>query len=385
MDGTTSKDDEHQTEHHVDENIIEENILSIIAKIKKDRNRACFQNIHDFINRRGISATMEDIKRVLDKLVHGNVIVNKGKDGKESFFVIDIKSDNGDMPNNRTLEDEKNELSNSGTAVDEFINNKNYETLLNSIKCEVKLAVNTELNFLGITSKTISLNNKVISNDSKDVFKNINDLLLKTLNNEISFLRQELASKDKIIEMLITDRKSVKVLENKSALNESNDVSKNVSVESRVEFGNKQGGDNKHDENIRKDATTFETVNKKKSKRRSTTVIGDSIIKDIKAYKMKFALPNERIYIKSFPGATINCMKDYIKPSLKYEPDKIIIHVGTNDLRTGKNPMEIAEEITKLAIDTKTDENEVTISGITTRNDELNDKGMKVNDFLKIK
>ena len=60
---------------------------------------------------------------------------------------------------------------------------------------------------------------------------------------------------------------------------------------------------------------------------------------------------------------------------------KIIIHVGTNDLRSGKNPMEIAEEITKLAIDVKTDENEVSISGLTTRNDELNEKCMKVNDF----
>ena len=39
----------------------------------------------------------------------------------------------------------------------------------------------------------------------------------------------------------------------------------------------------------------------------------------------------------------------------------------------------------QLAIDLKTDENDVAISEIITRNDEWNEKAQKVNDFLKIK
>ena len=42
---------------------MEESILSIINKIKKDRNRACVQNIHTFINRRGINIEAEKVKK----------------------------------------------------------------------------------------------------------------------------------------------------------------------------------------------------------------------------------------------------------------------------------------------------------------------------------
>ena len=100
---------------------------------------------------------------------------------------------------------------------------------------------------------------------------------------------------------------------------------------------------------------------------------------------MRQSLKNERIFVKSFPGSTIDCMKDYIKPSLKYDPDAIIIHVGTNDLRTEKEPTQIADEIINLALAVKTDENEVSVSAILPRNDELNTKGKTVNDCLKIK
>ena len=120
-------------------------------------------------------------------------------------------------------------------------------------------------------------------------------------------------------------------------------------------------------------------------KKRSTTIIGDSILKDIKPFKMRKALPKERIFIKSFPGSTIECMHDYIKPSLKYDPEQIIIHIETNDLRREKEPNEIAEEILQLALNIETDENDVSISTILPRNDELNEIGMMVNDVLKLK
>ena len=78
-------------------------------------------------------------------------------------------------------------------------------------------------------------------------------------------------------------------------------------------------------------------------------------------------------------------MIDYTRPSKKFNPDVYILNCGTNDLCTGKDAQEIANEIVKLALDLKLDENEVAVSGIVTRNDEYNDKACKVNDFLKIK
>ena len=62
-----------------------------LPKIKKDRNRACVQNVHTFLNRRGIIVEMEKLKVVMDDLILRNIVEDKGK-GKESFFVVDSPS-----------------------------------------------------------------------------------------------------------------------------------------------------------------------------------------------------------------------------------------------------------------------------------------------------
>ena len=54
---------------------------------------------------------------------------------------------------------------------------------------------------------------------------------------------------------------------------------------------------------------------------------------------------NEKVYVKTFPGAKTSCMVDYIKPSLKNKPDVILLHVGTNNLKTDDKPEDIAENI----------------------------------------
>ena len=76
-------------------------------------------------------------------------------------------------------------------------------------------------------------------------------------------------------------------------------------------------------------------------------------------------------------------MSDYIKPSLKYTPDVIILHCGTNDLRTEKKAEEIENEVINLAKEMKKEDNEIIISGIIARNDSLNVKGSEVNGLLK--
>ena len=109
-------------------------------------------------------------------------------------------------------------------------------------------------------------------------------------------------------------------------------------------------------------------------------------MKDIKSYEMKRCMKRgEKIYVKTFPGATTDCIKDYVKPSIKHNPDFVILHTGTNDLKSTKSAMEISDEIIKLALDIKTDENEIVVSGILARNDDMNTKVKEVNDFLKTK
>ena len=129
--------------------------------------------------------------------------------------------------------------------------------------------------------------------------------------------------------------------------------------------------------NINKDVT---------NKRRSVTIMGDSMIKDIEGYKMKKALNNKtNVYVKCFPGASIEDMHSYAKPTTRHDPNLIIIHCGTNDLRKEKTAAVIADDIVTLARSLKTDSTEVIVSGIVPRRDKLDEKRKEVNSYLNRK
>ena len=136
--------------------------------------------------------------------------------------------------------------------------------------------------------------------------------------------------------------------------------------------------------------TEFSVVKRKKdtTNKRNITLIGDgdSMIKNIEAHEIRRCVkPNEKIYVKSYSGAKIADIRGHAKPSQRYEPDLTILHMGTNDLRTSKIEEEISDEIIKLTLEMKTDGNEIIVRGIIRRNDEYNEKGMKVNDLLQVK
>ena len=75
-------------------------------------------------------------------------------------------------------------------------------------------------------------------------------------------------------------------------------------------------------------------------------------------------------------------MYSYAKPSLKHEPNAIIIHCGTNNLKEEKTAEEIASDITRLACSLRNETTEVIVSGITPRKDKLDAKGKLVNIIL---
>ena len=110
------------------------------------------------------------------------------------------------------------------------------------------------------------------------------------------------------------------------------------------------------------------------------------MVKDIQPFKMRKSLnQHEKVYVKSFSGASVEDMKDYVKPSLKFKPDVIVLHAGTNSLSKVDSPEIIAEKIINLALDIKNDDNEVAVSSILPRFDNWDEKGAKVNYFLKLK
>ena len=77
-------------------------------------------------------------------------------------------------------------------------------------------------------------------------------------------------------------------------------------------------------------------------------------------------------------------MESYIIPTLKSEPDYLIIHCGTNDLRKDELGV-IAKKITKIAINSKKTVRNVAVSSILARrdSDSMEGKGLQVNSLLE--
>ena len=87
--------------------------------------------------------------------------------------------------------------------------------------------------------------------------------------------------------------------------------------------------------------------------------------------------------MKSFSGAKIRDMQDYLKPTLRENTDQIISHVGTNDLTSYKHTEQIAESIIDVANSLKSDACDVLVSSLTVRNDQHRKKVAEVYIVLK--
>ena len=77
-------------------------------------------------------------------------------------------------------------------------------------------------------------------------------------------------------------------------------------------------------------------------------------------------------------------MKSYIIPTVELEPDGMVIHCGTNDLRRQQQTEEIACEIANLTSSIKSKKNEVVVSGIVPCKDCFGDEAEETNESLLV-
>ncbi|CAB4016736.1 Scavenger receptor cysteine-rich type 1 M130 [Paramuricea clavata] len=75
-------------------------------------------------------------------------------------------------------------------------------------------------------------------------------------------------------------------------------------------------------------------------------ILGDSMIKFINPSKLRKSL-KRNVMVKTFPGANVDDMQHYAKPTVEKNPKSVILHVGTNDLKHS-TPKEIAVSISSL-------------------------------------
>ena len=75
-------------------------------------------------------------------------------------------------------------------------------------------------------------------------------------------------------------------------------------------------------------------------------------------------------------------MEDHIRPTLTEKLNHIVLHVGTNDLVSDRQPDLIAKSIVDVASSIKNKNHDVTLSNIITGADHLKEKADEVNDYL---
>ena len=91
------------------------------------------------------------------------------------------------------------------------------------------------------------------------------------------------------------------------------------------------------------------------------------------------------VKLLSFPGAIVRCLHDYAKPTIDdFNPNEIILYVGTNNLNSEKTSSQIANSIIDFRNSLKTDNNDINISLFAPRADNLNNKANGVNNRLVI-
>ena len=100
---------------------------------------------------------------------------------------------------------------------------------------------------------------------------------------------------------------------------------------------------------------------------KTTVIVGDSMIKNLQGWRLSNA--NNHVVVKSFSGATTSDIEDYLKPIVRREPEEIILHVGTNDLKLMSDEL-VADGVINLAIQIRENSpsTKVTISSIFTKN-----------------
>ena len=80
------------------------------------------------------------------------------------------------------------------------------------------------------------------------------------------------------------------------------------------------------------------------------------------------------ILLKPFPGDRAKAMKHYVSSDSEKNPDLLIVHIVTNDLKSVNSPEEIANEIISLPLSVKRKGHQIAVSGIVSQGDRFSRK-----------
>ena len=120
---------------------------------------------------------------------------------------------------------------------------------------------------------------------------------------------------------------------------------------------------------------------KNKEKAKSAVIIKHANVWAI----LKKLNPSCKVFLTTFPGGTTHSMDDYVKPSIRTQPDHFILDVGMNDLISNTQPNETPRKVVDIAEKLKSEKCDAIISEIILRTDkpDLNKKGNEVSTLKR--
>ena len=165
--------------------------------------------------------------------------------------------------------------------------------------------------------------------------------------------------------------------------NEGNQMS-DSRLENNIKKEKKKNNEIKRKANDKKEKNNVNDITKEKQE--TVYILGDSMVKKLNGYLLTKKVRHKfLVKVRPFSGAKVSCMVDHVKPTLRDEkPDHIILHTGTNDLRSEKTSSNIAKSIVDLAMSLKSSGSSVIVSGIIPRFDNLKNKASVVNNRLAL-
>ena len=256
---------------------------------------------------------------------------------------------------------------------------------LQSLKCETQLSQTMDScnefedrNMLENKIKMLEFENNLLKNDISNKQKFIDTILEhngkllnnQTINNSISTVKKK----------TITDGQEHKDEMSDVGLNNEQTVIEN-DISEQHENKNEKNDKEKNDRGNDKSKKAKIPIDDKK-KNKKIYILGDSMVKHVEGWQLSKST-NQKVCVRSFTGAKVKCMKDYVKPCIREnDPDHVIMHVGTNKMNSELPPERIAKSVIDVAKNVKTDTRSVRISGIIPRNHNFNNKVMEVNKEL---
>ena len=304
-----------------------------IIKGKRPSSQEIFDLLNDADGEGKGKLELSLFKDALLNLQNNGKIYNGGSDSKESYYVIMINKSEAEEKTVDEGVSNESATENIFNFIDESFDKILYARIKSQVKQELEVLLSDE-NLLSINLK---LNKDAKYNDSND------HRLITTLQSEVDFLRNEILTKNKIIETILVDNRNDNVInENlskhlngddrnhdtrkKSIRSKKRDQinSNTIQLNNRFSLLDDETNLRINDGNINTSQSTPINVEcsmekldandenqsnhqdgnreRKARKNRNITILGDSILKDIKPYKMREVMKSkDEIFIKSFP------------------------------------------------------------------------------------